>query len=396
MEAALDKYDVPGVTIAISAPAEDGSLHFGHTQPVSIEGKVAGHAVLPHQPMQVSSWVQFASLSKTIGTAFALEQFEARSWDIFSMPVNQALAEVGSEFALLGPWGDKVRLVHLCNHTALGMHYVPGFTEALPPIEELIAGRCDHLGYGTRLVGDKEPGKIFAYSGGGFLVLQHLLTHMCDGDLETTLCAWLETLGAPDIAFGHAIRDELSADGYYSRERAVPCRGGFAFPALAAGARGRVDSLACFLCHLVAAYQGLESKISTHTAQRMIDNAVDLGALDFMHARAGLGVFVATAGPNTLLLHQAANDGFRGLYVICCDGPDLFKGFVLISNGDNPAVLLNAELSVLILKQLQFRGIDFDALSTTDFGFGGIPQEQIVNLGYKQLLFRAFQDRPSS
>ena len=58
----------------------------------------------------------------------------------------------------------------------------------------------------------------------------------------------------------------------------------------------------------------------------MLDGAVDLGAVDFMRASIGLGVFVARAGANRLMLHQAANDGFRGVYVVCFDGPDAADG----------------------------------------------------------------------
>ena len=44
---------------------------------------------------------------------------------------------------------------------------------------------------------------------------------------------------------------------------------------------------------------------------------VDLGCRDFMNSEMGLGVFVARAatpeGVNKIMLHQAANDGFRGV-----------------------------------------------------------------------------------
>lgn len=63
-----------------------------------------------------------------------------------------------------------------------------------------------------------------------------------------------------------------------------------------------------------------------------------------------MGVFVAIAGENRIMLHQAANDGFRGVYMLCFEGPDQGKGFVLLSNGDNPAVLFQCEVARLLLK----------------------------------------------
>jgi hypothetical protein len=46
---------------------------------------------------------------------------------------------------------------------------------------------------------------------------------------------------------------------------------------------------------------------------------------------------------------QAANDGLRGLYMLAFEGPDSGKGFVLLSNGDNPAVLFQCQMSRLLL-----------------------------------------------
>jgi hypothetical protein len=63
----------------------------------------------------------------------------------------------------------------------------------------------------------------------------------------------------------------------------------------------------------------------------------------------GSGVFVASAGENRIMLHQAANDGLRGLYMLCFEGPDAGKGFVILSNGDNPAVAFQCELCRVLL-----------------------------------------------
>ena len=58
---------------------------------------------------------------------------------------------------------------------------------------------------------------------------------------------------------------------------------------------------------------------------------------------------MAEAGANRVMLHQAANDGFRGVYMVCFDGPDVGKGFVILSNGDNPAVLMQCDLARRLL-----------------------------------------------
>jgi len=126
---------------------------------------------------------------------------------------------------------------------------------------------------------------------------------------------------------------------------------------------------------------------------------VDLGAVDFMRAKVGLGVFVAQAGPNKFMLHQAANEGFRGVYLVCFEGPDRGKGFVLLCNGDNPAVLFQCEACRLLLgpgpSGLNFAGVDFSSLpdiSSFEQGMHSLKQETIVNLGLKDLVLAGFVD----
>ena len=58
----------------------------------------------------------------------------------------------------------------------------------------------------------------------------------------------------------------------------------------------------------------------------MIIISVDSFMHSFFRTKIGMGVFVAKAGPNRIMLHQAANDGFRGVYMMCFDGPDRYKG----------------------------------------------------------------------
>ena len=53
------------------------------------------------------------------------------------------------------------------------------------------------------------------------------------------------------------------------------------------------------------------------------------------------------------MLHQAANDGFRGIVLICFGGPaasDGPVGFTIICNGDNSGTQLLAEVSKFLLK----------------------------------------------
>ena len=116
--------------------------------------------------------------------AFALRYFSAAGI-VMDSAVNPLLAAAGSPFQLKSAagcpaeWADAVTLTQLLDHTGLGMHYVNGVprSEPFPPVLALISGTAEkpapHRYASLELT--KAPGSAFGYSGGGFLVLQHLL-----------------------------------------------------------------------------------------------------------------------------------------------------------------------------------------------------------------------------
>ena len=67
---------------------------------------------------------------------------------------------------------------------------------------------------------------------------------------------------------------------------------------------------------------------------------LDLDAIATTSSHAG-----DAQNPDRWMLHQAANDGFRGVLLMCFDGPDADsgpRGLVVLANGDNQAMLLVA------------------------------------------------------
>ena len=60
-----------------------------------------------------------------------------------------------------------------------------------------------------------------------------------------------------------------------------------------------------------------------------------------MTGKMGLGVFIIeAAGGDRIACHQAANNGFRGIYFVCFHGPDKGKGIIALTNSDDMSVLL--------------------------------------------------------
>lgn len=378
------KNGVVGAQIAIAAGP-------GLLQTLNIGQAVKGGAA-------VSSETEFeiASLSKTLASAFALEYFRSKKIPL-ETTVNSQLAKSGSSFRIpsLDPahpeWGDQVTLRQLMNHAALNMHYVNGvpLSRPIPNVRELLEGNAM---YGYDRVGvPNEPGTVFQYSGGGFLVLEHLLETMEKKSVHDLTEPFFRSLGLSHLSFQQKDRPGVPvARAYLSDGREVEDSRKM-FPAFAAGAMGTATDVTRFLARLTGAFRSLDGDkpISHETAVEML-HGTDIGSRRFMGAKMGLGVFVAEAGPNRLALHQGANDGYRCLFVHCFEGPDRGKGFTILCNGDLNGVLFVAEAAQLILRELGLRGLD-PAKFKTGFDATKMKPEEIVNLAYKDLVFAAFE-----
>ena len=109
----LNKYSVTGAQISIST---------GHDQ---IQTVCVGDAIRHQKPVTAHTWFQMASLSKTVGTCFAIEYFAHKNIPL-DTPVNVLLEKAESTFRLESNWASQVTLEHLFSHTALNMHYVNG------------------------------------------------------------------------------------------------------------------------------------------------------------------------------------------------------------------------------------------------------------------------------
>lgn len=326
---------------------------------------------------------QIASLSKTIGSAFALEYFKEKGVKLESS-VNSLLEKTSSSFRLEGKWGDQVQIKHLMSHSALNMHYVNGISEEMPfpPLKELLEGNSE-FNY-VKCEVQNEPGKIFSYSGAGFMVLEHLLESL-EGKPFSELSS--EFLASYELSFEHKNLPSNYVMG--KTDEGADIR--LMFPYIAAGGNGSARGMSSFLNDLAVAYSEINGSgpISHDTAVRML-HGFDRGCMDFMKSKIGLGVFVVEAGLNKFMLHQGANDGFRAIYLHCFKGPDFGKGFTIFSTGGLNAVKFIASVSQELLKELKVTGIDFSKF-VDEFDVDGISSEQIVNMGYKELIFSAFE-----
>ena len=277
----LKQHGVAGVQAALI----DG----GQVKPVN-----AGLAdVASGTPVASTTLFQLASLSKPVAARRALTRFDADA------AVNPLLAAHGSPWRIEGQdgWGDAVTVSHLIDHSALGLHYVPGVPESEPKPSslELVSGRAEKWGYAA-VECVKKPGSAFAYSGGGFLVLQHLLECALGPEKALAPCGGrfgYELDGAPTgeslVDFGFDVpAGKTHAVGYRDGGEAL---GRLWFPPFAAGAMGTASGLGEWLCGLSKAHRDRGDGMHA-VARLMLERRKDLGAGAFMGARMGRGIFI--------------------------------------------------------------------------------------------------------
>jgi len=334
---------------------------------------------------------QIASLSKTIASSFALDYFSKNQISI-DMPVNKFLEEYGSKFKLRrsadSSWSDRVVIRDLMQHVALNVHYVNGFPieEKMPRVAEILEHPDTYSYEPIEVIAD--PGTKFHYSGGGFLLLEYLIELHSKLPVEKLLTSYLDELNLSDISFEPLKRIEEITPGADDHGDLIPGNW-LQFPRFAAGAVASSVAVAQYLALLTRAYNCLdEGGIGHDFAVKML-NAVDKGSVEFMGARIGLGVFVAECGQNRFAIHQGANDGYRALYLQCFSGPDRGKGFVVLLSGENNGVLVVAEIAQILLEALEFEGINYSKFKR-NFDPTSLKKEEIVNIGYKELVFDAF------
>ena len=363
-----DQLNVPGLSISTTL---DGS-----TFQNSCFGKRDKKS-----PVDQNTWFQLASLSKTIGTSLALDFFESKKISIYTC-VNDLLNKYNSELS----FSFELKILHLMNHSALNMHYVNpiDLSEGKPNPLELLKGSKKYNYEKAKVI--NMPGTKFHYSGAGFILLEHLLELISGKKFESLLEDYLKKLGINNIG---TTPGENWATGFTDTKGPVP-GGRYHFPYIAAGMMGSPEGMLTFLSKLHHSHKNVNTyaPLGHNTAVRMLAGT-NLGSREFMNCDMGLGVFTAQAGDNKFMIHQGANDGYRSLFLYCYYGPDESKGLTIFSNAEIGGVLLNSYVAQLILKEMNISGIDFSKFHD-QFKTDNIKHEEIVNAGYKKLVFDAF------
>lgn len=395
MREALSRHAVVGASICVIEMDSDGVCD-------TVQEILLGMGRMG-EPVQSQTRFEIASLSKSVATAVALECFRRRGIGL-ETSVNALLQKCGSAFRICShdpahpQWANRVTLAHLMSHRALNMHFVRGVPAdcPMPSIDAWLDGGDVTGGEAIGVI--NEPGSVFQYSGGGFVVLEHLLIQLEGKPIDSLIKAFSRAIG---------LTTSFSDDGC-----AAGCSTGYlsgvtgheievqgtrkSFPRLAAGMLARASDVGKFLCVLTRAFHTLDGAgaITHDTAVQMLHGidggAGHGGAGAFMGCDHGLGIFIAEAGANRLCIHQGANDGFRALFVHVFAGPDHGKGFVVLCNGDESGVGFVAECAQILLRQMGIAGVDCSRFKD-ECDSASVAIEHRVNAAYRDRVFAAFE-----
>ena len=316
----LDQYSVPGLSIAV---VHGGQIDWAQGYGLRHSAKA--------ETVDVTTLFQAASISKPVSAALALRMVDlgvlALDEDVNRRLESWQVPE--SEFTTATP----VTLRHLLSHSAgLTMHGVPEFAAdaPLPTLVQILEGTWSTDAERVRSV--SQPGVEFSYSGGGYIVLQLLLTDVADrpfAQLAQELI--LNPAGMSVSTFEQPLPHQLwnQAAAGHTRDGSPLVGAWHILPEQAAGGLWTTPSdLASFMLSIWRSYHGQSASLLPHDlARQMLTRQID----DF-----GLGFSLPSSGV-ARFQHGGGNAGYRCFAVLSVDGAD---GAVIMANGDNGEPLI--------------------------------------------------------
>lgn len=223
---------------------------------------------------------------------------------------------------------EKVTLRRLLSHSAgLTVHGFGGYAtgEPVPTVQQVLDGVKPANSRPVRV--DTVPGTVFRYSGGGYTVMQLLLTETAGEPFATILKRTvLDPIGMEKSTYEQPLPATLrdhAAFAYRADGSAVP--GDYhTYPErAAAGLWTTAPDLARFGIEMQKSREGRSNKVlSQQTTKLMLTRQKDDD---------GLGFFLEGTGAEERFGHNGANEGYQALMQFTFDG----KGMAIMTNSDN-------------------------------------------------------------
>ncbi|GAB3259565.1 serine hydrolase domain-containing protein [Chitinimonas naiadis] len=322
MAARMAFHQVPAVSIAV--------INNGRIEWARAYGVLDGAS---QRPASTRTLFQAASISKTVSAIGALRLVERGKLALDDAVNGQISTWQLPDNALTQ--GHAVSLRMLLNHSAgLTVHGFDGYAagQPRPTLLEVLDGLAPANSEPVRV--DAVPGTVWRYSGGGYSVVQLMVTEASKQSFEQYMqAAVLKPLGMRHSTFAPTLPAawrQLAATGHKGDGSAVDGAWHVYPESAAAGLWTTPTDLARVVIAVQRAEAGLSGKI---LSQGMAATMLTRGLGEY-----GLGFFVEKLGASTSLGHSGGTEGFRAqIYGYTGTG----KGAVIMTNGTNGAALID-------------------------------------------------------
>lgn len=330
----MEQFKVPAVSVAVFNEGRiEWSRAYGYAD------KERGIAATPETLFEA------ASISKPVAALAALRLVEKGRLDLdanvndrlqsWRLPDNQFTA------------GHQVTLRNILNHTAgTTVHGFPGYarTDKIPSPVEVLDGK----GNTEAIRVASEPGQSWSYSGGGYTIMQVLLSDVTARsfpDLMHDLV--LGPLGMHSSTFEQPLpeKSRARAASGYDRSGVKVAGDWHVYPEMAAaGLWTTAADLARFALAVEGMYRSSGGLLSRQMARAMLTPGKN---------NDGLGVFITPDGKR--FGHDGANQGFQSSLT------------AFIENGAGVAILTNSDNGGRLAHELQLT-------IAREYGWSGFPQ----------------------
>ncbi len=309
-------YNVVGVSVAV---IDNYAIHWAKGY-----GKMAKDS---DRPVTTETLFQAGSISKPVAATAALHLVEAgklsldedvnRKLKTWHVPENDFTRE------------QKVTLRRILSHSAgLTVHGFPGYAvnETVPSLVDILDGKKPANTPAIRV--DLVPGSTERYSGGGYTIMQLMLTDVTGESFPHLLKNLvLDKIGMRHSTYQQPLPADWAANaasGYRDKGDPVPGKWHVYPEMAAAGLWTTASDLARFAIEIQKSREGR----ANHVLSRDMTNQMLTRQID----GAGLGLMLSGSGNAQRFGHNGADEGFQALMVSTLDSG---KGAVVMANSDN-------------------------------------------------------------
>lgn len=294
------------------------------------------------RPVTAETLFEPGSISKSLNAVGVLKLVQDNTLNLHK-DINDYLKSWKFPYDSLSK-GKKITLAHLLSHTAgVSVHGFPGYnrTSKIPTINQILDGVAP--ANTPSVHSEFEPGLQFQYSGGGTMLTQLILTDVTRQPYDQFMYhTVLKPMGMVNSFYTQPpTQDKLKnlATGY-TREGVEVENKFHVYPEqAAAGLWTTPTDLGKYIIETQLAYAGKSSKVLNQEMTR-------LRLTPYIDKLSALGVFIDDRNGTKYFLHDAGNEGFRGIYVGSVEGGNGVAIFVNSDSGDILLELLNSVSSV--------------------------------------------------